>query len=55
MLVILTGLTYLQVAANLALPDYMAKIVNQGIVGQNTNSIYSNGWLMLLVTLGGGI
>jgi ATP-binding cassette subfamily B protein len=55
MLVILTGLTYLQVAANLALPDYMAKIVNQGIVGQDTNAIYSNGWLMLLVTLGGGI
>lgn len=48
-------LTYGQTAATLALPDYMAKIVNQGIVGQNTSLIYQTGLLMLLVTLGGGL
>jgi ATP-binding cassette, subfamily B, multidrug efflux pump len=55
MLVLLVGFTYLQATVNLALPDYMANIVNQGIVGQDTNAIYHNGLLMLLITLGGGI
>lgn len=51
----LVALTYGQVAANLALPDYMASIVNRGIVGQSSGIIYHYGWLMLLVTLAGGL
>ena len=41
--------------ANLQLPDYMAKIINDGIIGESMNAIYRNGGIMLLVTLGGGI
>lgn len=48
-------LTYLQVMANLQLPDYMAKIINDGIIGESMDTIYRNGGIMLLVTLGGGI
>ena len=48
-------LTYLQVVANLQLPDYMAKIINDGIIGESMDAIYRNGGIMLLVTLGGGI
>lgn len=48
-------LTYLQVLANLELPDYMAKIINNGIIKEDMNAIYSNGGIMLLITLGGGI
>jgi ATP-binding cassette subfamily B protein len=54
-LILLVGLTYLQVMATLKLPDYMAKIVNLGIIGQDMGIIWQNGWLMLAVTLGGGI
>lgn len=46
-------LTYLQVMATLQLPDYMAKIINEGIIAGDMNAIYTNGGLMLLVTLGG--
>lgn len=46
-------LTYLQVMATLQLPDYMAKIINEGIIAGDMNAIYANGGLMLLVTLGG--
>lgn len=48
-------LTYLQVMANLQLPDYMAKIINNGIIAEDMNAIYTNGGIMLLITLGGGI
>ncbi len=50
MVVLLVG----QTLANLALPDYMATIVNVGIVGQNTSVIYDTGQAMLLVALLGG-
>jgi ATP-binding cassette subfamily B multidrug efflux pump len=50
MLVLLFG----QTTANLALPDYMAKIVNEGIAAQDTSVIYRTGLKMLLVTLIGG-
>lgn len=46
-------LTYLQVMATLQLPDYMAKIINEGIIAGDMHAIYANGGLMLLVTLGG--
>lgn len=48
-------LVYLQVMANLELPNYMAKIVNEGIIGSNLEAIYNNGGTMLLVTFGGGL
>lgn len=48
-------LTFGRVFANLTLPDYMAKIVNNGIIGGNSGVIYHYGWLMLLVTFIGGI
>jgi ATP-binding cassette subfamily B protein len=55
LLIVLAGFTYLQVRANLALPDYMAKIVNDGIIAKNNDAIYSNGIMMILITLGGGL
>ena len=48
-------LTYVQVMASLALPDYMAKIVNEGIVNQDQNLIWSTGLTMILVTLVGAL
>lgn len=47
--------TYLQVMANLKLPNYMSKIVNNGIIAQNMHEIYHSGLIMILVTLGGAI
>ncbi|HMR72965.1 MAG TPA: ABC transporter ATP-binding protein [Candidatus Saccharibacteria bacterium] len=55
LIVPLVILTYLQVMANLQLPDYMAHIVNDGIIGEDMDAIYRNGGIMLLITLGGGI
>ena len=43
-------LTYIQVMTTLALPDYMAKIVNEGIVLENEKLIIETGISMLLVT-----
>lgn len=54
-LVILVIFTYLQVIANLKLPDYMAKIINEGIIQKNTSAIYQNGGWMILVTFLGAI
>lgn len=50
MVVLLFG----QTIASLALPDYLATIVNQGIVGQNPSVVYSTGRTMLLVAVLGG-
>lgn len=47
--------TYLQVMANLRLPDYTAKIVNEGIILGNSGTIITSGLLMLGVTLVGGL
>lgn len=55
LLIPLVILTYLQVMANLQLPDYMAKIINEGIINENMDAIYKNGGIMLLVTLAGGV
>ena len=41
--------------ANLSLPDLMAKIVDNGIIGGDMNAIIKNGLIMLGVTLGGGV
>ena len=51
----LIGLTYLQVMANLELPNYMARIINDGVIGGDMNLIWRNGGLMLLVALGGSV
>lgn len=48
-------LTYFQVMANLQLPDYMAKIINDGIMQKNSNVVLENGGWMLLVSFGGVI
>ncbi len=45
----------IQVAVNLQLPDYTAKIINDGVVAQNTGLIVHNGLTMLLVSLIGGM
>jgi len=42
LILILAVFTYLQVMANLKLPDYTAKIVNEGIILNNTAAIYTN-------------
>lgn len=55
LIIFLIILTYLQVMANLKLPDYMATIVNEGIVGENMSSLYENGLWMLVVTFAGGV
>src|SRR5215213_3177657 len=53
-LVVMLVLLFGQTTANLQLPDYMAKIVNEGIVGQDTRVVYRTGFVMLLVALIGG-
>jgi ATP-binding cassette subfamily B protein len=53
--IILIVFTTGQVMANLSLPDYMANIINHGIVGQDRSVVYRYGLLMLLVALGGGL
>lgn len=44
-------LVYIQSSVNLQLPDYMARIVNEGIVKQNQDLILNTGLEMLLITL----
>ena len=55
LIVILVVLVYLQVQANLELPNYMAKIIDAGIIGGDMQAIYHNGLLMLVFTLAGGV
>jgi ATP-binding cassette subfamily B protein len=45
-------MVYFMVAATLALPDYMATIINKGIINYNMAVIWQNGWIMLLFALG---
>ncbi|GHU07550.1 hypothetical protein FACS189431_2270 [Alphaproteobacteria bacterium] len=45
----------MQVWASLQLPDNMATIINDGIVGGNMDTIWSQGLIMLGVTLVGGV
>jgi ATP-binding cassette, subfamily B, multidrug efflux pump len=55
LITVLLGLTVVQVLANLALPDYMAKIVNGGIVAENNSVVLNTGLRMLIVSLIGGV
>jgi ATP-binding cassette subfamily B protein len=54
-ILLMIGLTYVQAMASLQLPDYMAKIVNNGIVAENQSVIWSTGLQMLLVTAIGAV
>ncbi len=54
-LLALIFLIFIKVAAILQLPDYMAKIINEGIIKSNSDIIFYNGAIMLLITLGGAI
>src|ERR1035437_7430066 len=54
-LIALIALVFGSVAATLELPDYMAAIINNGIVKSNTGLIYYNGLWMLLTALGGAV
>ena len=44
-----------QATVNLTLPDFMAKIINEGIVKKDISAVWSNGLQMLLLTLFGGL
>ena len=54
-IILMIGLTYIQVMAALQLPDYMATIVNEGIIQENQPLIWDTGIKMLLVTVVGAI
>ena len=54
-ILVVIALVYIQVVATLALPDYMARIVNEGIVLKNNEIILTTGAEMLLVTLVGAV
>lgn len=49
---LLLVMVYLMVAATLALPDYMAVIINKGIIANDMPVVWRNGWIMLLLALG---
>ncbi len=48
-------LLFLQVLADLALPNYMAGIINNGIIPGRMDYIFSSGLQMLAIALGGAI
>ena len=54
-LILLIGLIWIQATVNLALPDYMSKIINLGIIQKDIGKVWDNGLLMLLITVAGGI
>lgn len=54
-ILLMVVLTYIQVTANLKLPDYMATIVNKGIVYGDTDLIWYTGYWMVAVTIAGAI
>ncbi len=46
---------FAMVAINLQLPDYMAKIIDQGIVNQNNSLVLHNGLIMIELALAGAV
>ncbi len=52
---LLVAATYGSVMATLSLPDFMAAIINNGIVGSDMAVIWHNGWQMIAVTLAGAV
>jgi ATP-binding cassette subfamily B protein len=55
LLAFLTLWVLVQTYVNLALPDYTARIVDQGIALKNMSAVWSAGIIMLLLTLLGGL
>jgi len=53
-LVLLLGLVYGQTWTTLSLPNYMATIIDNGVVARSTSVIYHTGLRMILVALLGG-
>jgi len=53
--VVLIAFVYGQTAVTLSLPDYMADIINKGIIGQNIHYVWQTGLWMLFITLLGGL
>lgn len=51
-LIIVIALLFGQAMCELALPDYMSRIINQGIVAGDTNYIIKTGGVMLIIALG---
>ena len=49
------GLLFTQAICDLSLPDYMSKIINQGILMKDNGFILQTGGVMLLISLGGVI
>lgn len=54
-LLMVVVLTAVRVLATLALPDYMADIINKGIIGNDQHLIWLNGGIMTFVTLLSGV
>jgi len=54
-LVVLVVLVWGQATVNLTLPDYMAKIINEGIIHKDIAAVWTNGSQMLTITLMGGL
>ena len=54
-LILLVLCVFGQTYANLSQPDYAARIINEGIIGFDRNSIYRNGLAMLVYSLIGGV
>src|SRR3990172_8239836 len=54
-MIALFALLFGQVMTHLQLPDYMASIVNEGIIRNNNALILSIGLKMLLISLLGGV
>jgi len=52
-IIALIAFVFGSVAATLQIPDYMAEIINKGIVQSNNSLVFHNGVLMLLIALGG--
>ncbi len=52
---LLVTATYGSVMATLSLPDFMAAIINNGIVGTDMAVLWHNGWQMIAVTLAGAV
>lgn len=55
LLAVLIALIWIQANVSLSLPDFMAKIINEGIVKKDLNAVWNNGFQMLFITLIGGI
>ncbi len=55
LLILVVVAIYIQVQVDLALPDYMSRIVNEGIINEDQDLIWDIGKEMLLISLIGGV